>query len=67
VFKALTDNLRQVLRLHSERLAALSVMLLDTGTAESGYWAGYEGTRGSKVHVAVDKLGHLLVVVITPS
>lgn len=39
-------------------------------TPESGYRAGYDGAkrrRGSKAHIAVDTLGHLLSVVITPA
>ena len=37
---------------------------------ESGGRAGYDGykrKRGSKVHVAVDTLGHLLAVTVTPA
>ena len=39
-------------------------------TPESGHRAGYDGAKrrkGSKAHVAVDTLGHLLSVVITPA
>ena len=39
-------------------------------TPESGYRAGYDGAKrrkGSKAHTAVDTLGHLLSVVITPA
>src|SRR4051812_32573303 len=37
---------------------------------ESGARAGYDGAKrkkGSKVHVAVDTLGHLLALYVTPS
>ena len=37
---------------------------------ESGYRAGYDGAkrkRGSKVHMAVDTLGHLLALHVTPA
>jgi hypothetical protein len=37
---------------------------------ESGHRAGYDGARrkkGSKVHVAVDTLGHLLALHVTPA
>jgi hypothetical protein len=67
VFEALIDDLRQVLRLHSEHPASLSAILLDTGTPESRHWAGYDGAKSSKVHVAVEMLGHLLAAVITPA
>ena len=39
-------------------------------TPESGHRAGYDGhkrTKGSKVHAAVDTLGHLLAVRVTPA
>ncbi|EAR20394.1 transposase, is4 family protein [Nitrococcus mobilis Nb-231] len=39
-------------------------------SCESGPRAGYDGykrRRGSKVHVAVDTLGHLLAVHVTPA
>jgi transposase len=39
-------------------------------TPESGARAGYDGAKkrkGSKVHAAVDKLGHLLAVKVTPA
>lgn len=74
VFEALTDELRQLLRLHSERPAAPSAVILDSrtrqSTPESGHRAGYDGAKrrkGSKVHVAVDTLGHLLAAVVTPA
>ena len=39
-------------------------------TPEGGGRAGYDGAKkreGSKVHVAVDTLGHLLAVLVTPA
>jgi hypothetical protein len=39
-------------------------------TPESGEYAGYDGAKrrkGSKVHVAVDTLGHLLALLVTPA
>jgi transposase len=39
-------------------------------TPESGHRAGYDGAkrkRGSKVHAAVDTLGHLLALHVTPA
>jgi len=71
VFEALADDLRQVLRLNSERPATPSAVILDSrtlqSTPESGHRAGYDGAKGSKVHVAVDTLGYLLAAVITPA
>jgi transposase len=40
------------------------------GTPESGHRAGYDGhkrTKGSKIHAAVDTLGHLLALRVTPA
>jgi transposase len=61
VFEALTDDLRQVLRLNEARAAEPSAVLFDSrtllSTPESGHRAGYDGAKrrkGSKVHVAVD-------------
>ena len=74
VFEALTDDLRQVLRLNEARPAAPSAVLFDSrtlqSTPESGHRAGYDGAKrrqGSKGHVAVDTLGHLLAAVVTPA
>ncbi len=60
---------------HAERLArndAPSAVILDSrtlqSTPESGGRAGYDGAKkrkGSKVHAAVDTLGHLLAVKVT--
>ena len=39
-------------------------------TPESGARAGYDGYKkknGSKTHIAVDTLGHLLAVTVTPA
>src|ERR687887_417246 len=41
-----------------------------TSSPESGQRAGYDGhkkRRGSKVHLAVDTLGHLLALTVTPA
>jgi hypothetical protein len=40
------------------------------GTPESGHRAGLDGhkkKRGSKIHLAVDTLGQLLALVVTPA
>jgi len=74
VFEALTDELRQLLRLHRDRPAAPRAVMLDsrplTSPPESGHQAGCDGAKrrkGSNVHVAVDTLGHLLAAVVTPA
>lgn len=39
-------------------------------TPESGHRAGYDGAKrrkGSKIHIAIDTLGHLLDLIVTPA
>jgi transposase len=74
VFEAMLHDLRALLRLAQGRRAAPSAAVLDSqtlqSTPESGGHAGYDGAkrrRGSKVHAAVDTLGHLLALVATPA
>jgi transposase len=71
-FEALAHDLRALLRLALERNAEPSAVILDSrtiqSTPESGGRAGYDGAKrrkGSKVHAAVDTLGHLLAVKVT--
>ena len=73
-FEALVDDLRAVLRLAAGRTAAPSAAVLDSrtlrSTPESGARAGYDGAKrkkGSKLHLAVDTLGHLLALHVTPA
>lgn len=72
VFEALVHDLRAVLRLAEGRDEAPSAVILDGRTLqsspESGARAGYDGAKrrtGSKVHLAVDTLGHLLALCVT--
>jgi transposase len=73
-FESMVDDLRQLLRTAQGRPAEPSAVLLDSrtlqSTPESGHRAGYDGAKrrkGSKVHVAVDTLGHLLAALVTPA
>jgi transposase len=73
-FEAMAHDLRAVVRLLSERAEQPSAVILDGRTLqsspESGGRAGYDGykrRKGSKVHVAVDTLGNLLAVTVTPA
>jgi transposase len=73
-FETLVDDLRHLLRTAQGRPPEPSAMLLDSrpllSTPESGHRAGYDGAKrrkGSKVHVAVDTLGHLLAALVTPA
>ena len=74
VFEALLHDLRALLRLAQGRRPVPSAAIFDSqtlqSTPESGGHAGYDGAKrkkGSKVHVAVDTLGHLLALLATPA
>lgn len=73
-FEAMAHDLRMVIRELSERASQPTAVILDgrtvQSTPESGARAGYDGhkrRKGSKVHIAVDTLGHLLALKITPA
>ena len=73
-FEALVDDLRAVLRLAAGRAPEPSAAIFDSRTSrsspESGTRTGYDGAkrkRGSKLHMAVDTLGHLLALHVTPA
>ena len=73
-FEAMTHDLRELLRLLQERDPRPTAAIFDGRTMqsspESGARAGYDGykrKKGSKVHVAVDTLGHLLALLVTPA
>lgn len=74
VFEEIAHDLRMIARLVNEREAQPSAIILDgrtlQSTPESGDRAGYDGAKkkkGSKVHAAVDTLGQLLAVQVTPA
>jgi transposase len=71
-FEAIVHDLRAVLRVAQGRKPEPSAAIFDSrtlqSTPESGTRAGYDGAkkrRGSKVHMAVDILGHLLALHVT--
>ena len=74
VFEAMVHDLREVLRLARGRSPEPTAAVLDSrtlrSTPESGHSGGYDGAKrkkGSKVHAAVDTLGHLLALRVTPA
>ena len=74
VLETMAGDLRKLLRMLQDRASAPSAVILDGRTLqsvpESGERAGYDGykrKKGSKAHVAVDTLGNLLAVAITPA
>jgi transposase len=71
-FEAIAHDLRLLLRLAVQRSDAPTAAIFDSrtlqSTPESGARAGFDGhkkRKGSKVHVAVDTLGHLLALKVT--
>lgn len=74
VFEALVHDVRALLREIDGRAPQPSAAIFDArtlqSTPESGARAGYDGhkkRRGSKVHIAVDTLGQLLALLVTPA
>ena len=74
VFTAMIHDLRELLRMLAGRDPKPSATIFDSrtlqSTPESGDRAGYDGAKrkkGSKVHLAVDTLGHLLTLHVTPA
>lgn len=71
-FEALVHDLRVVLRTHAGRGAQPTAMILDSRTLQStptsGARAGYDGAKRRKgAKAAVDTLGHLLALSVTPA
>lgn len=74
VFEAMVHDLRVLLRLAEGRNEQPSAAIFDSRTlqssSESGERAGYDGAKrckGSKMHMAVDTLGNLLALHVTPA
>jgi transposase len=73
-FEAMVADLRATMRVALGRQGQPGAVVLDGRTPqssrESGGRAGHDGykrRKGSKVHLAVDTLGHLLAVHVTPA
>ena len=74
VFEAMVHDLRVLLRVSRGRTSEPTAAVLDSrtlrSTPQSGARAGYDGHKhknGFKVHAAVDTLGHLLALFVTPA
>src|SRR3954451_1515534 len=72
VFEAMPQDLRRILGVLEGRREEPTAAVFDSrtlqSTPESGRRAGYDGAKrkkGSKVHMAVDTLGHLLSLHVT--
>ena len=73
-FEAMVHDLRAMLRWSAGRADQPTAVIIDSATRkaspESGHRAGYDGHKkcqGSKIHVAVDTLGELLTLHVTPA
>jgi transposase len=73
-FEAIVHDVRRLLREAEGRAPEPTAVILDgrtlQSTPEGGADAGYDGherRKGRKVHTAVDTLGHLLALVVTPA
>jgi len=74
VFEDMVRDLRMLMREIKDRMPQPRAAILDSrtlqSTPESGARAGYDGhkrRKGSKTHIAVDTLGQLLAVIVTPA
>lgn len=74
VFEGIVHDLRMLLREVLERMPQPRAAIFDARTLqsspESGNRAGWDGhkrRKGSKVHIAVDTLGQLLALLVTPA
>jgi len=74
VFEAMVHDLRELLRMAEGRAPDPTAAIIDSrtlqSTPESGDRSGYDGAKrkkGSKIHMAVDTLGHLLTLHVTPA
>jgi transposase len=72
VFERMVHDLRALLRVCTEHAPDPTAVIFDArvmqSTPESGRRAGYDGhkrRKGSKLHMAVDTLGHLLALKVT--
>jgi hypothetical protein len=73
-FEQVAHDLRAIGRALAERQPDPSAVIFDArtlqSTPESGGRAGFDGYKkkhGCKVHAAVDTLGHLLALIVTPA
>ena len=73
-FEIIVDDLRELLRVAAGKERQPSAVIFDgqtlQNTIESGERSGYDGYKrknGSKIHAAVDTLGYLLALTVTPA
>jgi len=74
VFEAVVADLREILRIAAGKKAQPSAAIFDSRTLQSspesggrGEYDGAKRRKGSKTHIAVDTLGNLLALLVTPA
>lgn len=74
VFNDIIHDFRIAVRILEDRNPQPSAAIIDArtlqSTPESGSRAGFDGNKkknGSKIHIAVDTLGNLLTLIVTPA
>jgi len=74
IFEEMVHDLREILRIAAGREANPTAVVIDSRTLQSTPESGHRGAsdgakrkKGSKVHIAVDTLGHLLALHVTPA
>jgi hypothetical protein len=73
-FERIVEDVQSLLRQFAGRKGQPTAAVIDSRTLQStpeiGARAAYDGAKrrkGSKVHIAVDTLGHLLALTVTPA
>jgi transposase len=73
-FERIVEDVQSLLRQFGGRKGQPTAVCIDSrtlqSTPESGARAAYDGAKrrkGSKVHIAVDTLGHLIALTVTPA
>jgi transposase len=73
-FENAVHDLRMLSRVQQQRAGEPTAIIIDSrtlqSTPESGHRAGFDGAKkrkGTKVHLAVDTLGHLLTLTTSPA
>lgn len=74
VFEAVVTDLREIRRITAGKAAKPTAAIFDSRTLQSSPESGgrckYDGAKrrkGSKTHIAVDTLGNLLALIVTPA
>ena len=67
VFEEMVHDLRALLRLAQGKQEQPTAAMTDTLQSTPESYDGYKRKKGSKIHMAVDTLGYLLALKVTPA